>query len=142
MIKVQPMLTPFCLIFILSHYLVWAVDSCGNSMFCDSGYHCCSTDTCCVDGSVCAGPICLTIAAIVGIVIGGLSGLSVVASLVAWIYGKLSKKGSVQPNGQQIAQPDEQQSPWYDWRSHMNRSQNLMHVLKVYPGKNKYCVWS
>lgn len=40
---------------------VGAVDSCGNSMFCESGYHCCSIDTCCVDGSVCAGPICLSI---------------------------------------------------------------------------------
>lgn len=41
--------------------VVGAFDLCGNSMFCESGYHCCSIDTCCVDGSVCAGPICLSI---------------------------------------------------------------------------------
>lgn len=50
----------------------------------------------------------MDIRAIVGIVIGG---LFVVASLVAWIYGKLSKKASVQPDEQRSARSDEQQSP-------------------------------
>ncbi|XP_062592461.1 uncharacterized protein LOC134253899 [Saccostrea cucullata] len=39
----------------------------GNQLYCPTGYHCCdeTATTCCADGFICGGTVCISIAAIV-----------------------------------------------------------------------------